>query len=129
MAQLALLLLAFVPIMVWGQSRTRAPHHTWLATGVALGSIISPLSIGLYSTYFVGPLGLPTGMLGLVSSLFHGAPGYKAALWLGYQPNPVVSGFDHVFIEFLNGTFWASVYGLFGFALDWFRSMHSRRVA
>jgi len=101
-----------------------------LFTGVALGLVISPLSTGLYSTFFLSPLGFPTGMLGLVSTLFHGAPGYQFALWLGVvPPNEVVRGVGHVYIELLNGVFWAAIYGILGFIVDWARLVHSRRVS
>ena len=130
MELLALLVLAAVPLAGAWYARAYAPRHTWLFTGVALGLVISPLSTGLYSTFFLSPLGFPTGMLGLVSTLFHGAPGYQFALWLGVvPPNEVVSGVGHVYIELLNGVFWAAIYGILGFIVDWARLVHSRRVS
>jgi hypothetical protein len=74
-----LLLLVVIPLAAWRYARKHTPRHTWLFVGIAVGSVISPLSLGLYSTYFLGPLGFPTGMLGLVSSIFHGLPGYQFA--------------------------------------------------
>jgi len=109
------------------------PHafqRTWLVTGAAFGLVVSPLSLGLYSTFFASPIGLPSGMLGLVSSLFHGAPGYEAAVWLGLvSSREVVSGVGLVYIELLNGVFWAIVYGLLGFVVDRVCLARSRRVA
>ena len=121
MFMLALLLLALVPLMAFRYARSRAPRHIWLTTGAAFGAIVSPLSLGLYSTYFVGPLGLPTGMLGLVSTLFHGAPGYDLSIWLGLVSAGVVSGVGHAYVELVNGVIWAALYGLLGCALDWLR--------
>ncbi len=68
-------------------------------------------------------------MLGLVSSLFHGPPGYQFALWLGVvPPNKVVSGLGNVYIELLNGVLWAAVYGIVGSIIDWARLVLSRKV-
>jgi len=130
MALLTLLLLAVVPIVSWLYARAHAPRHIWLITGATFGLVISPLSLGLYSTYFLSPFGLPTGMLGLASTLFHGAPGYHVALWLGLVPShEAVSGRGSFYIELLNGVIWAMAYGLFGFIVDWVRLAHSRTVA
>lgn len=118
MTLLALLLLAAVPFVFWRYARSHVPRHVWLVTGVAIGAIISPLSLGLYSTFFLGPLGLPTGMLGLVSTLFHGAPGFHVAQWLGLVPYEVVTGLSHVYVELLNGVIWGTLYGLLGFLID-----------
>ena len=48
-------------MIAWRIARAHTPRHTWSITGIALGFVISPLSLGLYSTYFVGLL--PTGVL------------------------------------------------------------------
>ena len=125
----ALLVLAFVPILVWRYARSHAPRHGWLATGASLGVVISPLSLGLYSTFFLGPFGLPTGMVGLVSVLFHGAPGFHLAQWLELVPHGVVSGKSHVYVELLNGVIWAVSYGLVGFVADWFRFRGRPQIA
>jgi hypothetical protein len=126
MVTLALLLLAVVPVAAWRYARAHAPSHIWVLSGAAFGFVVSPLSMGLYSTFFIGPLfppGLLTGLLGLLSGFFHGTPGYEAAIWFGLiPPNKVVSGPDHIYIEVLNGAFWAVVYGLLGFFVDRVRS-------
>lgn len=127
MMLLLLLLFAVVPWMSWRYTRIHAPRHVWLISGVALGLVISPLSLGLYATFFVSPIGLPTGMLGLVSTLFHGPPGYHAARWLGLLPeNEVVSGLVSIYVEVLNGIFWALVYGFLGLVIDRVRLARSR---
>jgi hypothetical protein len=59
------------------------PQLSATATGVGLGLVVSPLSMGLYATYFLGPLGIVTGMIGLVSVMFHGAPGFHIMKILG----------------------------------------------
>ena len=128
MALLALLLLAAVPVIAWRIGRVRAPRRTWLIAGIAFGLVVSPLSLGLYSTYFVGLL--PSGLLGLASILFHGAPGYHLAVWLNLVPShEVVSGAGYAYVEILNGIFWATVYGLFGAIIDWGLSSRPRKLA
>ena len=130
MALLALLLLALVPIAAWRWFRTRAPRHLWFATGVAFGLVVSPLSLGLYSTFFLSPLGLPTGLLGLMSSLFHGEPGYQVSIWLGLVPShEVVTGIGHLYVELVTGLIWAPLYGVVGALIDWVRIARSRQSA
>jgi hypothetical protein len=91
--------------------------------------VIAPLSEGLYSTFFLSPLGLPTGLLGLVSMLFHGEPGYEAAIWVGLVPShQVVTGLGHLYIALANGLFWAMAYGFVGFVVDRIRVGRSREV-
>ena len=119
-----------VPLAAWYYVRTRVRRHLWLIVGAALGLVISPLSLGLYSIYFVSPFGFPTGMLGLASTLFHGAPGYHVALWLDLVPShEVVSGRGSIYVELLNGVIRAVVYGSLGFIADWARLAHSRTAA
>jgi hypothetical protein len=123
-ALLLLILFAFVPYAAWRYVRSRHPSHVWLVTGVAFGAVVSPLSTGLYATFFLGPFGLPTGIVGLLSALFHGTPGYDLALWLGLvQAGHVVSGFlENLLVELLNAIVWAVAYGLLGALIDWSRS-------
>ena len=128
MALLALLLLVAVPVAAWRIARSRAPRHKWCITGAAFGLVVSPLSLGLYSTYFAGLL--PIGLVGLPSVLFHGAPGYHAAIWLGLvSSHEIVSGLGHVYVEVLNGVFWAAAYGVLGVLIDWARSQPTSKVA
>ena len=127
MPLLLLLLFAVVPWVAWRYARTHTPRYVGLVTGAAFGLVISPFSLGLYATYFAGPFGLPTGMLGLVSTLFHGPPGFHAAHWLGLVPsNEVASGVGSIYVEVLNGLFWATVYGALGLVVDWLRLVRSR---
>ena len=130
MTLVPLLSFAVVPFAAWWYARGHAPQAIWLATGAAFGMVVSPLSLGLYSTYFLSPLGLPTGMVGLVSTLFHGPPGFHMARWLGLLPSQeVVSGVGHIYVEVQNGLFWAEVYGSLGFGIDRVRIARSRKTA
>jgi len=113
---LALLLLVPVAVRYW--SKRRKPAISWTLTGVAFGAVISPVSLGLYATYFYGPFFIVTGMVGLLSTLFHGAPGYYLCLWSGLVKTGVVSGSASFGVETVNGLLWGSVYGGAGAVFD-----------
>ncbi len=94
------------------------PKYSATATGVGLGLIVSPLSMGLYATYFLSPLGIVTGMIGLLSLLFHGAPGFHIIRFLGLVPAGVIEGVGHLYIQIVNALVWAVVYGALGWVID-----------
>lgn len=128
MELLLLNLLIVLPVTAWYISRRSFPMHTWATTGVSLGAVISPLSMGLYATFFASPWGLVTGLLGLVSVMLHGAVGYNVAIYLGFvQSHTVVSELQqHFYIETINAIAWGVVYGLLGWGIDsWL--LHRRR--
>jgi hypothetical protein len=114
-----------VPVLTYRYARRNSPSHVWCATGIAVEAVASPASFGTYSFYWlgalIGPLGLPLaglGILGLMLTLLHGAPGFYLATILGLRGSGVVHGFQYVYIEFLNAVVWAVAYGAIGWALD-----------
>jgi hypothetical protein len=116
-AWLALLFLLPIAIAYW--SRRRDGRTSWSLTGAAFGSVISPASLGLYGTFFLGPLFIVTGLAGLLLSLVHEGPGYYLCIWLGLTPaRAVVSGSAHIPVEVANALVWAAVYGFVGLAVD-----------
>ena len=124
MIVLLLIALVLVPIAAWLLARRYMPQFSATATGVGLGLVVSPMSFGLYATYFLGPagilgpVGLVTGMIGLASSMFHGPPGFHITRFLGLVPAGVVEGVSRVYIEMANALVWAAVYGLLGWVID-----------
>ncbi len=72
-------------------AKVKNPERKGLITGIALGSIISPFSHGLYATFYIPIIGLVPGIIGLASSLFHGTPGYNITIWLGLHAEPTAS--------------------------------------
>jgi hypothetical protein len=95
---------------------------SWTLTGAAFGAVIAPVSLGLYSTYFLGPLYFVTGMLGLVLVLFHDGPGYYLCLWTGLvAARTFVLGSNQWLVEVANAIIWAAVYGTIGALADRFR--------
>jgi hypothetical protein len=117
-----LLLLVLVPIAARIWAKKHAPQHRSALLGAGLGLVASPVSLGLYATYFLGPFGIVTGMAGLFLALWHGTPGYYICTNLGVVPShTVVEGASHVAVEVSNGIFWGAVYGLLGYGMDRWR--------
>ena len=126
---LLLLLLVVVPIIAFRYARRRYPNRVFLISGLALGSVISPFSLGLYATFFIPYVGLVPGILGLMSTMFHSAPGYNLAIALGIIPShQVVGGVGHLYLAAIDAVFWATVYGGLGWLIDWARAK-SRKEA
>lgn len=121
--------LVVVPIAAWLCARRLAPQYSASITAVALGLVVSPMSMGLYATYYLGPdylgpFGIVTGMIGLALSMFHGAPGFHLAHSLNLIPLGVVEGFARFIVELANGLIWAATYGTLGWLID--RARRSR---
>jgi len=122
------LALWLVPLFAALASRRLAPSHVWRNTGVGLGLVVAPASLGLYGLYYVGPVAAVFGMLGLVLELFHGPPGYNLAIALGLIPShTVIAGAARIPVELLNAFVWSLVYGALGWFTDAWRAR--RRVA
>ena len=112
-------LLLIVPVVTRYWSQRNLTTNSWALTGAAFGCVIAPASLGLYSTYYLGPVFFVTGLVGLALASFHGLPGYQMAPYLGLiEPGNVVSGIPHIPVEVANGFFWALVYGGIGVVLD-----------
>jgi len=119
---LLLLLLVLVPIAARILAKKHAPQYRSAIVGAGLGLVASPLSLGLYATYFLGPLGIVTGMAGLILVLWHVAPGYYICTNVGLVPErTIVEGSSQVVVEVANGIFWGAIYGVFGYGIDRFR--------
>ena len=117
--------LVLVPIAAGTWAKRNHPQFTATAAGLGFGLVVSPMSMGLYATYFLGPLGIITSMVGLASVLFHGTPGYNISIWLGLIPsNTVVTGAADFYVEAVNALFWAPIYGAVGWLID--RVRHAR---
>jgi hypothetical protein len=122
-----LLLLIGVPIVAWYWAGKRTPRHRWLITGSSFGAIASPWSLGLYSTFFIPIVGLPSGLAGLFLSLVHGAPGFEIAKYLGLvAPMTVVEDTGHLYVAVLNAIVWGFVYGAIGWGIDRIRTSRQR---
>lgn len=95
--------------------------------------------MGLYGIYFIGPiLSIPAlgkfniliyfplalGLLKLTLVQFHGAPGFHIATYLDLrESHTVVNSNERVIINFINGFFWALIYGGIGLVSDLCRKM------
>ncbi len=114
--------LLLLPLVVYQIAKRVHPSRTWAATGLSLGLIISPASLGLYTLYFVSYLGFLPGMVGLLSSFVHGIPGFEIATVLRLRNvDTIVNDQEGVIIEIINGLFWGVVYGTLGYLIDRWR--------
>jgi hypothetical protein len=114
-----LTLLLLVPFGAWYWSKRQLPAFVWASTGAALGAVISPLSLGLYVTSAISPIFISLGFIGLLSSLFHGAPGFHSCVWAGFIPRgTVVERASHIPVDVANGLLWGLVYCALGAAVD-----------
>jgi len=117
-----LLFLILIPITAHVFAKKHALQYRGTIVGASLGLVASPVSLGLYATYFLGPYGIVTGMLGLVLVLWHVAPGYYICSTLGVVPaGTVIKGTSQLAVEVSNGIFWGSIYGMLGYGLDRWR--------
>jgi hypothetical protein len=123
---LLLLALAIVPVLAYRYAQRHHPDHVFAVTGSALGSIVSPFSLGLYATFFIPYIGFAPGMLGLAAATFHGAPAHALALHFGIIPPQVVEGVSHFYLAAIDAIIWAPAYGGFGWLIDRSRSQRLR---
>ena len=124
---LLLLLLVLIPIAAHAWAKKHAPLRRGVITGIGIGLVASPVSLGLYATYFLSPLGIVTGMVGLALVLWHASPGYYISTIIGLAAErTVVEGSSRVIVEVANGIFWGSVYGALGYGID---DLRLRRTA
>ena len=108
-----------IPLLAAFWARARFPASVGLTTGVCFGAIVSPASLGLYSLFYTNGFLALFGLVGLVLSMIHSAPGYHLAMSLGVvPPGMVVEGVHRLLVEILNGLVWSSAYGTLGFLFD-----------
>jgi len=119
-----------VPVVVHWWARRRRPPKCWRLTGLALGLVVAPASLGLYALYYLSPWTAPLGIVGLLLVGFHGWPGNDLAIKVGLvEARTVVQGVEHLYIALLNAPIWSILYGVVGWAIDAARSRRSARVA
>jgi hypothetical protein len=113
------ILLGAIPAIVYFALRSKGRRHLWLATGAAFGAVICPWSEALYGLYFAHPLGLVPGLIGLMSTLVHGAIPYSLAIDLGIlDPRTVVTDEQSPPLHAIAAFIWAPVYGGVGAYAD-----------
>lgn len=118
---LLLTFLILVPIVVYRVARRRLPRHAFGIAGVAYGAIVTPWAFGLYSWFFLSPLGVIPGFLGLALVTIHEPPGFHLAVHWGLVPRgEVVSGVaQHLIVEAINAFVWSICYGSLGHGIDY----------
>ena len=119
---LLLLLLILIPITSYKWAKSHRPEYKFTILGISLGTIAAPFSLGLYATFFIPIIGLPTGILGLVMVMFHGDPGFQVAVQQELIPPGVVTGnSSRVIIALINAFIWGAAYGAIGYLVDKYR--------
>jgi hypothetical protein len=123
----SILLLNFfslVPIASYRLARREFPKHTLSIGGMAFGAIATPWAFGLYSWFFLSPLGVIPGFLGLALVSIHEPTGFHLAVYWGLIPRGEgVSGItQHLTVEIINGFVWSIFYGLVGYGIDYVRN-------
>ncbi len=120
---LLLLLLILIPIASYKWAKSHRPEYKLTILGISFGAIAAPFSMGLYATFFIPIIGLPTGILGLVMVMFHTSIGYQVAIQLELIPIGVVTtGSSNVIIAIINGFAWGAIYGVLGYFIDKYRN-------
>jgi hypothetical protein len=120
-----LMLSVMIPAAAWLYARTRLPRFRWTLLGGALGLAAYPFGRGLFSLIVLPMPFQLLGLAGLLIEAAHGFPGALAALVLGFELR-TDTGPEAVFVTFLNGIVWATVYGCIGRLVDRARSSRSR---
>jgi len=120
---LLLLLLIIIPILAYKWAKSAHSNYKFTILGASFGTIAAPFSMGLYATFFIPFIGLPTGILGLAMVMFHSSPGFQTAVQLGLVPSGVVTNTNSdAIIAIINGVLWGAIYGVFGYIIDKYRN-------
>ncbi len=114
-----LILLAIVPLSCLKLTKILQSKHRWMWCGVAFGLVIAPLSYGLLSLTYVPIIGKFLGLIGLLANLTHGSVGYICLMGSGLiEPNTVLSVFQLIAVNIVNGLLFSYTYGALGHAVD-----------
>ncbi len=77
-----LLLLILIPIFAYKWAKNRNFKYIYTFVGAMFGFVVTPFSLGLYATFYIPFMGLPTGVLGLIMVMIHMSLGWKFSLFL-----------------------------------------------
>ena len=116
---LLLNLLLFIPIVGFYLVKLNCCKFNYIFLGVIIGSIISPLTLGLYSIAFTLPYIGFIFLIFLPLNLFFTKP----AWWILVEKSNLINGtdlsiYDHFYLALLNGFIWAIVFGFIGFFFE-----------
>lgn len=119
MKQTLLMLLATLPLACYFFFKSRSSNKLWQTTGICLGLVISPISLGILALKPIPLIGRLFGLVGIILTLPHDFPGYFMALSVGLaRIGGELPLQERIWVEVLNGVFWSVVYGFIGHALD-----------
>lgn len=111
-------LLVLVPLIGFYIIKKYNLKYKTTILGVLVGLVISPLSLGLYSLFFIPYIGI-IFLPFLLLTLFFGKP----AWYILVINTAILDGANRevlnlVLLDIFNGIFWAIIFGLFGFIYD-----------
>lgn len=117
---LLLALLVILPVAAYRWAKIKKPEHVFLISGAVLGVVASPLSTGLYACLYIPIIGPVLGIVGLVVSAIHSAPGFYIAVHSG-----LINGQDvmkevgaYLVTEIISALVWSVTYGAIGYFID-----------
>lgn len=114
-----LIFLAIVPLSCFQLTKIYEIKNRWMWNGIAIGMVIAPLSFGLIQLTYIPIIGPLLGLVGLVANLTHGSIGYFCLLGSGFlELDTVITAFQLVLINVVNGVLFSYCYGLIGYSLD-----------
>ena len=120
---LFLLILGLVPIFAFWFTRRHNPRYVFAISGVALGSVISLVSLGVFALAVIPVVGPLVGQVGLRSNAIHKSTSYSLAMAVGVIPSgPGNPGVSRFYIGVVDAIFWATIYGAVGAIIDLVRS-------
>ena len=114
-----LIFLAIIPIACFQLAKMYAPCRLWLATGIAAGLVIAPVSQGLVEYTLIPVIGNAIGIIGAMLNLIHGSVGYFVLGMLGkVEPGTLLSASEMTLMNMVNAAIWTTYYGVVGFRMD-----------
>lgn len=114
-----LIFFAIVPLSCLQLTKIFKIKNRWMCNGIAFGMVIAPLSYGMLQLIYIPLIGKLLGLVGLVVNLTHGSIGFICLVGCGVlDPDTVLTAFQLIMINVVNGVLFAYCYGIIGYALD-----------
>ena len=114
-----LIFLMIIPLSCMYLTKHMKTKNRFMWKGIALGTVIAPVSFGLIQLSYIPVIGKLLGLVGVIVNLTHGSVGYICLMGCGIiEPNSVITAVHLTMINLCNGILFANIYGLVGHAVD-----------
>ncbi|MDG4474975.1 hypothetical protein [Thiovibrio frasassiensis] len=121
------LLLGIVPLCCCHLGKLNRLSLKWMLTGISIGMVVAPVSLGLAQWIHVAGVGKMIGAVGVLLNIIHGPIGYLMATFAGIiEPGVVLTSPELFMVNVLSGLFWCSLYGSLGYNIDLRQSKEER---